>query len=150
MVVFFVESNENTYPKGRALVQIYRVVPITKRWNNDSEISLLSSATFGTSTPPHTHQTNIRTPILSFNVLHSYTLLYIYDMYQFQGCHYNVGEVSLQLKSFHCYIVLSNGVKLCICFVESLFECVHIIIQVSVLPNVARDEHENRRTAYLY
>jgi len=31
MVVFLVKSNENTYPKGRALVQIYRVVPITKR-----------------------------------------------------------------------------------------------------------------------
>ena len=30
MVVFFVKSNENTYPKVRAL-QIYRVVPITKR-----------------------------------------------------------------------------------------------------------------------
>jgi len=31
MVVFFVKSNENTYPKGRALTQMYRVVPI----NND-------------------------------------------------------------------------------------------------------------------
>jgi len=34
MVVFFVKSNENTYPKGRALMQIYRVVPITKRGNS--------------------------------------------------------------------------------------------------------------------
>jgi len=33
MVVFFVKSNENTYPKGRALMQMYRVVPITKRGN---------------------------------------------------------------------------------------------------------------------
>jgi len=33
MVVFFVKSNENTYPKGRALMQMYRVVPIMKRWN---------------------------------------------------------------------------------------------------------------------
>jgi len=31
MIVFFVKSNENTYPKGRALIQMYRVVPITKR-----------------------------------------------------------------------------------------------------------------------
>ena len=31
MVVFFVKSSENTYPKGRALMQIYRVVPKTKR-----------------------------------------------------------------------------------------------------------------------
>ena len=31
MVVFFVKSNENTYSKGRALMQMYRVVPITKR-----------------------------------------------------------------------------------------------------------------------
>ena len=31
MVVFFVKSNENTYPKGRALMQIYRVVPKTKK-----------------------------------------------------------------------------------------------------------------------
>ena len=30
MVVFFKKSNENTYPKGRALMQMYRVVPITK------------------------------------------------------------------------------------------------------------------------
>ena len=26
MVVFFVKNNENTYPKGRTLMQIYRVV----------------------------------------------------------------------------------------------------------------------------
>jgi len=31
MAFFLVKSNENTYPKGRALVQMYRVVPITKR-----------------------------------------------------------------------------------------------------------------------
>ena len=32
MVVFcFVKSNENTYPNERALMQMYRVVPITKR-----------------------------------------------------------------------------------------------------------------------
>ena len=31
MVVFLVKSNENTYPKGRALMQMYRVVPVTKR-----------------------------------------------------------------------------------------------------------------------
>jgi len=33
MVVFFVKSKENFYPKGRALIQMYRVVPITKRGN---------------------------------------------------------------------------------------------------------------------
>jgi len=33
MVVFFFKSNENTYPKGRALMQMYRVVPITRRVN---------------------------------------------------------------------------------------------------------------------
>ena len=32
MVVFFVKSNENTYPKGRALMSLY-VVSITKRGN---------------------------------------------------------------------------------------------------------------------
>ena len=31
MVVVFVKSNENTYLKGRGLMQMYRVVPITKR-----------------------------------------------------------------------------------------------------------------------
>ena len=31
MVVFFVKYNENTYPKGRALMKMYRVVPQTKR-----------------------------------------------------------------------------------------------------------------------
>ena len=33
MVVTFVKSKEKTYPKGRALMQMYRVVPITKRGN---------------------------------------------------------------------------------------------------------------------
>ena len=31
MVVFFIKSNSNSYPKGRSLMQMYRVVPITKR-----------------------------------------------------------------------------------------------------------------------
>ena len=31
MVVFLVKSNENTYPKRRALMQMYRVVPITQK-----------------------------------------------------------------------------------------------------------------------
>jgi len=33
MVVFFVKRNENTYPNGRALMQMYRVVPLTKIGN---------------------------------------------------------------------------------------------------------------------
>jgi len=33
MVVFFVKSNKNTYQTGRALLQMYRVVPETKRGN---------------------------------------------------------------------------------------------------------------------
>ena len=33
MVVFFAKRNENTYPKGRSLIQMYTVVPITKRDN---------------------------------------------------------------------------------------------------------------------
>jgi len=33
MVVFFIKFNGTTYPKGRALMQMYRVVPITKRGN---------------------------------------------------------------------------------------------------------------------
>jgi len=28
---FLFENNENTYPKGRALMQMYRVVPQTKK-----------------------------------------------------------------------------------------------------------------------
>jgi len=31
MVVFFLKINENTYPKVRELMQMYRVVPQTKR-----------------------------------------------------------------------------------------------------------------------
>jgi len=34
MAVFFVKSNGTTYPKGRALIQMYRVVHITKRGNS--------------------------------------------------------------------------------------------------------------------
>jgi len=37
MVVFFLQSNENTYPKGRALMQMYRVVPITKKREYDMQ-----------------------------------------------------------------------------------------------------------------
>jgi len=38
MVVFFVNNNENTYPKGRALMQMYRVVPKTKRGNSKADV----------------------------------------------------------------------------------------------------------------
>ena len=31
MVVFVVKSNKHTYPKGRSLMQMYAVVPITKK-----------------------------------------------------------------------------------------------------------------------
>jgi len=31
MVFFYVKSNDNTNPKGRALMQMYRVVPQKKR-----------------------------------------------------------------------------------------------------------------------
>jgi len=37
MVVFFVKSNENTNPKGRALMQMYRVVPTTKQKEKSKE-----------------------------------------------------------------------------------------------------------------
>jgi len=33
IIVFFVKSNENAYPKGRAFMEMYRVVPIMKRGN---------------------------------------------------------------------------------------------------------------------
>ena len=33
IIVFFTKNNENIYPKGRALMQMYRVVPITKKGN---------------------------------------------------------------------------------------------------------------------
>ena len=41
MVVFFVKSNEHTYPKGTALIKMYRVVPQTKE-----RIALITSFTF--------------------------------------------------------------------------------------------------------
>ena len=37
-VVSFVKSNENTYPKGRELMQMYIVVPITKRGNSTNTV----------------------------------------------------------------------------------------------------------------
>jgi len=46
MVIFFVKSNENTYSKGRALMQMYRVVPITKRGNSYFKIFTLALKTF--------------------------------------------------------------------------------------------------------
>jgi len=44
-VVFFVKNNENTYPKGRALMQMYRIVPITKRGNGNAHLTMLISNT---------------------------------------------------------------------------------------------------------
>ena len=49
MVVFFVKSNENTYTKGRALIQMYRVVSITKRGNT----SFLSNVYVNTEPTKH-------------------------------------------------------------------------------------------------
>ena len=43
MVVFFVKSNENTYPTGRALMQMYIVVSIMKRENNNAKYLRLSN-----------------------------------------------------------------------------------------------------------
>ena len=45
MVVFFVKSNENTYPKGRALMQMYSVVPDENCLKKKSQYS--SKARFG-------------------------------------------------------------------------------------------------------
>jgi len=44
MVVFFVKRNENTYSKGRALMQIYRVVPIRKRGNSHAQVFCVVNA----------------------------------------------------------------------------------------------------------
>ena len=33
MVVFFTKNNENTHPKGRALMQMYGVVPQPGNWS---------------------------------------------------------------------------------------------------------------------
>jgi len=47
IVVFFVKSDENTYPKGRALMQMYRVVPQTKRGNLSSSNLHINSEIVG-------------------------------------------------------------------------------------------------------
>ena len=39
MIVFFDKSNENTYPKGRALMQMYRVVPLCVDMEGTSRIN---------------------------------------------------------------------------------------------------------------
>ena len=44
MVVFFVKCNENTYSKGRALMQMYRVVPIMKRGNSHAQVFCVVNA----------------------------------------------------------------------------------------------------------
>jgi len=47
IVVFFTQDNENTYPKGRVLVQMYRVVPQTKTDNSVLWVFCIVSAVFG-------------------------------------------------------------------------------------------------------
>ena len=49
MVVFFAKRNENTYPKGRAFMHMYRVVSITKRGNT----SFLSNVYVNTEPTKH-------------------------------------------------------------------------------------------------
>ena len=40
IVFFFVKSSDfNTYPKGRALMQMYRVFPITKQGNRNRKMA---------------------------------------------------------------------------------------------------------------
>ena len=51
MVVFFVKSKRNTYPKGRALMQMYRVVPLMKRGN------VVANVIHSTCIRPSTSQT---------------------------------------------------------------------------------------------
>jgi len=46
MVVFLVTSNENTYQKGGAIVQMYRVVSITKRGNTATKTTYCLFVTF--------------------------------------------------------------------------------------------------------
>mgnify|MGYP007091342811 FL=1 len=76
MVVFFVKSNENTYPKGRALKQIYRVVPITKGRKSTLKVWLLG----------RTHVFDINTAaqaILIFLIAVFFPVFYILVQYQF-------------------------------------------------------------------
>ena len=47
MVVFFTKNNEKTYPKGRTLLQMYRVVPQTKRGNYNMCPSMVYCSSFG-------------------------------------------------------------------------------------------------------
>ena len=41
MVVFFIKSIENTYPKGSAIMQMYRVVPQTKEGSQSRHFQTL-------------------------------------------------------------------------------------------------------------
>ena len=47
MAGFFIKSNENTYTNGRALMQMYRVVPQSKRRNSQCKPLLLFSDNIG-------------------------------------------------------------------------------------------------------
>ena len=42
MVVFLIKYDENTYPKGRAILRMYRVVPQTKRGNTQARENVLA------------------------------------------------------------------------------------------------------------
>jgi len=57
MVVLFVKSNENTYPKWRGLMQLYRVVRKTKQGN--------CQATHSSSYLLEFNNLNIRNTVLS-------------------------------------------------------------------------------------
>ena len=61
MVVFFVKNNENTYPKGRALMQIYRVVCQMNRENLINMSCLID-------TQPHS-DTRIFQPVTCYSYL---------------------------------------------------------------------------------
>ena len=63
MVVFVVKSNENTYSKGRAYMQMYRVVPITKR-GNLSTGNLVLWTLHRVITPPYKTSTKLEVTML--------------------------------------------------------------------------------------
>jgi len=90
MVVFLFKSNENTYPKGRPFMKMYRVVPITKRGN-----CTVSSCYVGTKCTTILCSIYIKLELQTWYIFLKYTFCFISWMYFWSLFHWNPRLVNL-------------------------------------------------------
>ena len=119
MVVFLVKSNENTSPNGRALMKVYRVVPITKRE------SFVLGRTKGENYSQHPLHINVFTKwkvALSYNVC---LYIIVKENMIFEGLHnveFDFNFKIIQIWQLWCPLAIILHLQICVwpCIVQIL------------------------------